>query len=93
VTLWQTNSISSIFSERNVIVATSPYNLKDVLQIVDQIDVRGMHERDRVDVRQQVIVRLEGVGRHLQDHRVLGRECLARPPRWQSGSACAHRSR
>ncbi|TEU12681.1 MAG: hypothetical protein E3J21_20605 [Anaerolineales bacterium] len=31
-------TIASIFAERNVIVCASPYNLRDVLDIVDGID-------------------------------------------------------
>jgi type I restriction enzyme M protein len=33
--------ISGIFSDRNVIVCASPYNLKDVLEIVDSIDFKN----------------------------------------------------
>lgn len=34
----QRETIAALFSERNVIVCASPYNLKDVLEIVDNID-------------------------------------------------------
>jgi type I restriction enzyme M protein len=44
-------TISSIFSERNVIVCASPYNLKDVLEIVDQID---FHSQDDIFTVSQV---------------------------------------
>jgi len=45
------DTISSIFSERNVIVCASPYNLKDVLQIVDEID---FHSQDDIFTVSQV---------------------------------------
>ena len=44
-------TISSIFSERNVIVCASPYNLKDVLQIVNGID---FHSQDDIFTVSQV---------------------------------------
>ncbi len=33
--------IASVFSDRNVVVCASPYNLKDVLEIVDNIDFKN----------------------------------------------------
>src|ERR671931_1593099 len=33
--------IAGVFSERNVVVCASPYNLKDVLEIVDNIDFKN----------------------------------------------------
>jgi type I restriction enzyme M protein len=44
-------TISGIFSERNVIVAASPYNLKDVLAIVNGID---FHSQDDIFTVSQV---------------------------------------
>lgn len=44
-------TISSIFSERNVIVCASPYNLKDVLEIIDGID---FHSQDDIFTVSQV---------------------------------------
>jgi len=44
-------TISSIFSERNVIVCASPYNLKDVLEIIDRID---FHSQDDIFTVSQV---------------------------------------
>jgi type I restriction enzyme M protein len=44
-------TIGSIFSERNVIVCASPYNLKDVLEIVDHID---FHSQDDIFTVSQV---------------------------------------
>jgi type I restriction enzyme M protein len=37
-------TIRSIFSERNVVVAASPHNLRDVLQIVDRIDFNSQDD-------------------------------------------------
>lgn len=45
----------------------------------DERHVGRMHNRDRLNVRQQLVVELEGVGRHLQDHGVLAGEVLAHP--------------
>lgn len=44
-------TIAGVFSERTVIVAASPYNLKDVLNIIDQID---FHSQDNIFTVSQV---------------------------------------
>jgi type I restriction enzyme M protein len=38
------DTIASIFSERNVIVCASPYNLRDVLDIADSIDFQSQDD-------------------------------------------------
>lgn len=40
--------IAGVFSDRTVIVCASPYNLKDVLAIVDEIDFQSSDERHTV---------------------------------------------
>jgi len=45
------DTIRSVFSERNVIVCASGYNLKDVLQIIDKID---FHNQDDIFTVSQV---------------------------------------
>src|SRR3990172_7139407 len=45
------NTIKSIFAERNVIVCASGYNLKDVLQIINEID---FHSQDDIFTVSQV---------------------------------------
>lgn len=45
----------------------------------DQLDVGRMYQRDRVDVRHEVIVELEGVSGHFEDDGVLWGERLAHP--------------
>ncbi len=45
----------------------------------DKGHVGWVDDGDRVDVRQQVVVDLKGVGRHLQDHGILGGEVFANP--------------
>ena len=40
--------IAGVFRDRNVIVCASPYNLKDVLAIVDEIDFQSSDERHTV---------------------------------------------
>jgi type I restriction enzyme M protein len=40
--------IAGVFNDRNVIVCASPYNLKDVLAIVDDIDFQSSDERHTV---------------------------------------------
>ena len=80
-------TIRSIFSERNVVVAASPYNLKDVLGIVNQID---FHSQDDIFTVSQVY---EDLLRRLgSENRVAGEFYTPRPvtrfivqlvaPRW-----------
>jgi type I restriction enzyme M protein len=40
--------IAGVFNDRNIIVCASPYNLKDVLSIVDEIDFQSSDERHTV---------------------------------------------
>jgi hypothetical protein len=37
----------------------------------NELDVRGMHDRDRMNMRPQGIIQVIGVGRHFQDQRIL----------------------
>lgn len=67
-------TISSIFSERNVIVCASPYNLKDVLQLVDEIDFQS---RDDIFTVSQVY---EGLLQRLgNENRMAGEFYTPRP--------------
>ena len=67
-------TISSIFSERNVIVCASPYNLKDVLEIVDGID---FHSQDDIFTVSQVY---EGLLKRLgSENRMAGEFYTPRP--------------
>ena len=45
----------------------------------DEFDVGRVNHGDRVDVRQQFVVELKGVGRHLQHHGILRGEGVAHP--------------
>lgn len=67
-------TIGSIFSERNVIVCASPYNLKDVLEIINQID---FHSQDDIFTVSQVY---EGLLKRLgNENRMAGEFYTPRP--------------
>ena len=68
------DTISSIFSERNVIVCASPYNLKDVLEIIDGID---FHSQDDIFTVSQVYEDL--LKRLGSENRVAGEIYTPRP--------------
>lgn len=53
-------TVSAIFSERNVIVAASGYNLKDVLKIVDAIDFLSQDDVHTVSVVYESLLRRLG---------------------------------
>lgn len=53
-------TVSAIFSERNVIVAASGYNLKDVLKIVDAIDFLSHDDVHTVSVVYESLLRRLG---------------------------------
>lgn len=53
-------TVSAIFSERNVIVAASGYNLKDVLKIVDNIDFLSQDDVHTVSVVYESLLRRLG---------------------------------
>lgn len=53
-------TIAAIFSERNVIVAASGYNLKDVLKIIDEIDFLGQDDVHTVSVFYESLLRRLG---------------------------------
>jgi type I restriction enzyme M protein len=53
-------TIAAIFSERNVIVAASGYNLKDVLKIIDAIDFLGQDDVHTVSVFYESLLRRLG---------------------------------
>ena len=53
-------TVAAIFSERNVIVAASGYNLKDVLQIVNQIDFLSEDDVHTVSVVYELLLQRLG---------------------------------
>ena len=53
-------TVSAIFSERNVVVAASGYNLKDVLQIVNRIDFLSQDDVHTVSVVYESLLRRLG---------------------------------
>ncbi len=67
-------TISGVFSERNVVVAASGYNLKEVLQIVDEID---FHNRDDIFTVGQVYEEL--LRRLGNENRIAGEFFTPRP--------------
>lgn len=52
--------IAGIFSERNVIVCASPYNLKDVLTVVDEIDFQKTDDIHTVSLVYEDLLRKMG---------------------------------
>ncbi len=67
-------TIGSIFSERNVIVCASPYNLKDVLEIINRID---FHSQDDIFTVSQMY---EGLLKRLgNENRMAGEFYTPRP--------------
>ena len=68
------DTIASIFSERNIVVCASPYNLRDVLDIVDGID---FHSQDDIFTVSQVY---EGLLQRLgSENRLAGEFYTPRP--------------
>ena len=53
-------TIRSVFSERNVIVCASPYNLKDVLEIIDEINFNNQDDVFTVSVVYEDLLETNG---------------------------------
>jgi type I restriction enzyme M protein len=44
----QRDLVASIFNDRNVVVCASPYNLKDVVEIIDEVNFTNRHDVETV---------------------------------------------